>query len=42
MPKESVMKKSYIRPQLVKHGNVEALTLGVVYGGPSDCILGTL
>jgi hypothetical protein len=34
------MKKSYARPQLVKHGNVETLTQLVVgnYGGPS-CLL---
>jgi hypothetical protein len=32
------MKKMYIRPQLVKHGNVEALTLGFNYGGPSHMI----
>ena len=30
-----VQKKSYVRPQLVKHGNVETLTLGTIYGGPS-------
>ena len=30
------MKKSYVRPQLIKHGNVETLTQGVVYGGPSQ------
>jgi hypothetical protein len=30
------MKKAYVRPQLVKHGNVETLTQGVIYGGPSN------
>jgi hypothetical protein len=33
------MKKSYVRPQLVKHGNVETLTLISIYGGPSDCMV---
>jgi len=33
------MKKSYVRPQLVKHGNVEALTQGIGKYGPSvPCI----
>ena len=29
------IKKSYVRPQLVKHGNVESLTQTISKGGPS-------
>ena len=33
------MKKSYVRPQLVKHGNVETVTQSIAYQGPSvPCI----
>jgi hypothetical protein len=27
-----MQKKSYVRPQLVKHGNVESLTLHIIGG----------
>jgi hypothetical protein len=37
--KETIMKKSYVRPQLVKHGNVETLTQTAMRYGPSvPCI----
>jgi hypothetical protein len=31
------MKKSYVRPQLVKHGNVETMTQSIYQSGPSAC-----
>ena len=37
-----MQKKTYVRPQLVKHGNVETLTQGTIgktYGGQSDCLM---
>jgi hypothetical protein len=33
--KEKVMKKAYVRPQLVKHGNVETMTQTALQYGPS-------
>jgi hypothetical protein len=33
---KKVEKKQYVRPQLVKHGKVETLTLGQWYNNCSD------